>query len=690
MSNQTNELKNMMASFSKNTVSSVRESLPRITVANPRGDLKAITTRSGISYDGPPIPPPFSPLPKVVEREPEVTKDTVQPSIENIQPTVVQIQAPIDEPIVECLALADLGASINLMPLSIWKKLLLPEITPTRMILELADRSTTRPSDSSTSGNPTLSLDPILSTSFPSLTPFEGGDFILEEIEACLTNDSIPPGIDDADFDLEGDLLLLKKLLNVDPSSPLPLKELIFEEIKTIKSSIDDPPELELKDLPSHLEYAFLEGTDKLPVIISKELKDEEKAALLKVLKSHKQAIAWKISDIKVTGWRVCIDYRKLNDATHKDHFPLPFMDQMLERLAGNEYYCFLDGFSGYFQIPIDPQDQEKTTFTCPYGTFAYRRMPFDLCNAPGTFQRCMMAIFHDMIEETMEVFMDDFSVFGDSFSSCLSHLDKMLKRCADTNLVLNWEKCHFMVKEGIVLGHKISKSRIEVDKAKVDVIAKLRHPTSVKGVRKLDVIIRDKKGAENLTADHLSRLENPHQGDLEKKEITETFPLKTLGMISFHGDSSTPWFADIANYHAGNFVICADQVIRRCVHGQEAVDILTACHNGPTGGHHGANYTAKKSLIPVSIGRRFITMPTTWLSLVTRVNVKAKSRKKMKCLKMQFKYARSLTCEASILWAHSRLLEGTSTFSWPLTTCLNGLKQKRSPLMMPESLLNS
>ncbi|GJT98236.1 reverse transcriptase domain-containing protein [Tanacetum coccineum] len=187
-----------------------------------------------------------------------------------------------------------------------------------------------------------------------------------------------------------------------------------------------------------------------------------------------------------VTGCEFAIDtdYRKLNDATRKDHFPLPFMDQMLERLARNEYYCFLDGFSGYFQIPIDPLDQEKTTFTCPYGTFAYRRMPFGLCNAPGTFQRCMVAIFHDMIEKTMEVFMDDFSVFSDSFSSCLSHLDKMLQRCEDTNLVLNWEKCHFMVKEGIVLGHKISKSGIEVDKAKVDIIAKLPHPTTVKGIR--------------------------------------------------------------------------------------------------------------------------------------------------------------------------------------------------------------
>ncbi|GKD85365.1 reverse transcriptase domain-containing protein [Tanacetum coccineum] len=139
-----------------------------------------------------------------------------------------------------------------------------------------------------------------------------------------------------------------------------------------------------------------------------------------------------------VIGWRDCINYRNLDDATRKDHFPLPFMYQMLERLAGNEYYCFLNGFSRYFHIPIDPQDQEKTTFTCPYGTFAYRRIPFGLCNAPGTFQRCMLAIFHDMIEETMEVFMDDCSVFGDSFSSFLSHLDMMLKRCEDTNLVLN------------------------------------------------------------------------------------------------------------------------------------------------------------------------------------------------------------------------------------------------------------
>ncbi|GJX88111.1 reverse transcriptase domain-containing protein, partial [Tanacetum coccineum] len=537
----------------------------------------------------------------------------------------------------DCLALVDLSASINLMPLFVWEKLNLPDLTKTRMILELSDRMISTPTgiaedvfmkvrtflfladfvvvdyivdprvplilgrpflrtvralidvhgeqmtlrhddqsitfkvgdtksfsyntiesvnrvdviyvaceefsqevlgflNISKSGNPTLTLEPILSTSPTSLTPFEGSDFILEEIEACLTSESIPPRIDDADFDPKEDLLTLERLLNSDPTSTFPPEEQNFEELKAVEPSSDELPDLELKDLPPHLEYVFLEGTDKLPVIIAKDLKDEDKSALLKVLRSHNYAIAWKMSDIKgrdpkfcthkilmednvkptvqhqrwvnlkihkkggitviendnneliptrlITGWRVCIDYRKLNDATRKDHFPLPFMDQMLERLVGNKYYFFLDGLSDYFQIPIDPKDQEKTTFTCPYGTFAYRRMPFGLCNALGTFQRCMMAIFHDMMEETMEVFMDDFSVFGDSFSLCLSYLDKMLKRCEDTNLVRNWEKCHFMVKEGIILGHNISKSGIEVDKAKVDVIAKLPYPTTVKGVR--------------------------------------------------------------------------------------------------------------------------------------------------------------------------------------------------------------
>ena len=139
-----------------------------------------------------------------------------------------------------------------------------------------------------------------------------------------------------------------------------------------------------------------------------------------------------------VTGWRICIDNRKLNKATRKDHFPFPFLDQMLDRLAGHKYYCFLDGYSGYNQIAIAPEDQEKTTFTCPYGTFAFRRMPFGLCNAPCTFQRCMMAIFSDMVEKTIEIFMDDFSVLGNSFDKCLENLRSVLIRCEETNLVLN------------------------------------------------------------------------------------------------------------------------------------------------------------------------------------------------------------------------------------------------------------
>ncbi|GJQ98379.1 reverse transcriptase domain-containing protein [Tanacetum coccineum] len=134
-----------------------------------------------------------------------------------------------------------------------------------------------------------------------------------------------------------------------------------------------------------------------------------------------------------------------------------------------------------YFQIPIDPNDQEKTTFTCPFGTYAYRRMPFGLCNAPATFQRCMLAIFHDMIEESVKIFMDDFSVFENSFDTCLNNLDKMLQHCKDAHLVLNWEKFHLMVKEGIVLGHKVSSVGLEVDKAKIDVISKLPPPTNIK-----------------------------------------------------------------------------------------------------------------------------------------------------------------------------------------------------------------
>ena len=158
----------------------------------------------------------------------------------------------------------------------------------------------------------------------------------------------------------------------------------------------------------------------------------------------------------------MCIDYRKLHKSTRKDHFPLPFIDQMLERRATHSHFCYLDGYSGFFQIPIHLDDQEKTMFTCPYGMLAYRRMPFGLCNAPATFQRCMMSIFADFIDNIMEVFMDDLSVCGKSFEGCLSNLERVLERCVQVNLVLNWEKFHFMVKQGIILGHIVSEKGIE------------------------------------------------------------------------------------------------------------------------------------------------------------------------------------------------------------------------------------
>ncbi|GJR06451.1 reverse transcriptase domain-containing protein [Tanacetum coccineum] len=467
--NQNNQIMNILTNM-QNQNSSGSRSLPSNTVANPRGDVKAITTRSGVAYDGPTIPPTPSPLLKEVKRETEVTKDKMQNtslgSTAYVQPPVVQDPnlkpevAPKPKPkpsipypsrlndqklrkkvnnkmlkflqifqrlhfdisfanallhmpkfasmfksllkLDECLALADLGASINLMPLSVWKQLSLPELTSTRMTLKLADRSVAHPkgiaedifvkvgmfyfpsdfvvvdyfvdprvplilgrpflrtaralidvygeeltlrfdddaitfkvgqtsryfrnyktvnqvnvidiaceeyaqevlgfSDSSTSGNPTPS-DPIIASSSPLFTPFEGGGFILEENETFLRTPEELSNLDDDYYDTEGDILYLEKLLNEDHSLTLPpmknddLKQV---DVTLTKLLIEEPPELELKDLPSHSEYAFLEGTDKLPIIISKELKDEEKAAILKVLKSHKRAIAWKISDIKV------------------------------------------------------------------------------------------------------------------------------------------------------------------------------------------------------------------------------------------------------------------------------------------------------------------------------------------------------------------------------------------------------
>nr|GEU33047.1 DNA-directed DNA polymerase [Tanacetum cinerariifolium] len=619
------------------------------TIPNPKREMKAITTRSGVAYEGTSIPTPK----KVMERETEETMDKEQTNFQgstaDIQPPVTPISEPDvlktlpkpnipypsrlnDQKLCEkatnqmenlltnkdkLFELAKIPLNENYSPMLLKKlpeklgysgkflipcdipgmDLSLPELTPTRMTLELADRSITRPKGVA---------------EFVKVGKFHfSTDFVVVDFEAdprvplilgrsFLRTDRALNDVYGEEITLQVNDEAVTLNLNQTMRYSSTYDDLSQGEVVKEKSSIEEPPKLELKDLPSHLEYAYLEGVRKLPVIISKDLKVDEKEALLKVLKSHKRQLLRKsptsrvikkeviklldagmiypISDSSwvipihcvpkkggitvvknennelihaqlVTGWRVCIDYRKLNDVTRKYHFPLLFMDQMLERLAGNEFYCFLDGFFGYFQIPINPPDQEKTTFTCPYGTFAYRRMPFGLCNAPGTFQRCVMVIFHDMIKKTIEVFMDDFLVFGDSFSSCLSHLDTMLQRCEDTSLVLNWEKCHFMVKEKIVLGHKISKNGFEVNRSKVDIIAKLPYPTTMKGVRSFlghagfyQRFIQDfSKIARPIT--HLLEKETPFVFSKDsidafetlKKKLTEA-PILVILQISMRG----------------------------------------------------------------------------------------------------------------------------------------------------------
>ncbi|KAL9382097.1 hypothetical protein Peur_025132 [Populus x canadensis] len=355
------------------------------------------------------------------------------------------------------------------------------------------------------------------------------------------------------------------------------------------------------------------------------------------------------------SGWRMCVDYRKLNLATRKDHFPLPFMDQMLERLAGKSFYCFLDGYSGYNQIVINPEDQEKTTFTCPFGTYAYRRMPFGLCNAPATFQRCMMSIFSDYVERIIEVFMDDFTVYGDSFDKCLENLSLILKRCIETNLVLNYEKCYFMVEQGIVLGHVVSSRGLEVDKAKIDVISSLPYPSCVREIRSFlghaGFYRRFIKDFSKITAPLCKLLakevdfvfdqacKDAH--DELKRRVTsapiiqppnwdEPFEImcdasdyavgavlgqrigKNLHVIAYASrmlDEFPPGLstsqkdklrADAKYYFWDTpylWKFCVDQVVRRCVPQDEFHSILTFCHSHSCGGHFGAKRTAHKVL---------------------------------------------------------------------------------------------
>ncbi|RDX73363.1 Retrovirus-related Pol polyprotein, partial [Mucuna pruriens] len=492
-------------------------------------------------------------------------------------------------------AMLDLGASINVMPTSIYRSLNFGNLEPIGMTIQLANRSIVQPlgvlEDVLIQVNElifpadfyvldmedenwdrtkidvhagTLSMkfgDTLVQFNiFEAMKhPIEDHslfdiDMIEELVEEYFQPDNCSEDIKDFIGSIISRLEADQDEVQESPNSEdnyNDVADLAFMDPSTLIEKSPSLPPMELKPFPSHLKYAYLDSEQQLPVIIASNLLLEQEDKLLEVLRQHKKAIGWKLSDLpginpsicmhrilmeedikpirqqqrrlnptildvvkkKVTkllaagiiypisnsqwvspvqvvpkksrmtdelvptriqnSWQVCIDYRRLNQATRKDHLPLPFIDQVLENLSGKSHYCFLDDFSGYMQRHIALEDQHKTTFTCPFGTFAYTRMPFGLCNAPSTFQRCMTSIFSDLLQDCMEVFMDDFTVYADSFEACLSNLSKVLKRCIDTNLILNFKKWNSV-------GHLVSNRGIEVDKAKIDVITSLPNPASV------------------------------------------------------------------------------------------------------------------------------------------------------------------------------------------------------------------
>ncbi|GJW15126.1 reverse transcriptase domain-containing protein [Tanacetum coccineum] len=473
-------------------------------------------------------------------------------------------------------------------------------------------------------GNSTPYFEPIVDTTSPTLTPFEGSDFILEEIEAELSDTSYKSGIDDAECDPEKDILLLEAILNSEPLSPLPnhanyfpedRKELKICEAKTNETSIDEPSEVELKDLPPHLEYAFLEDDNKLPVIIAKDLSVGEKAALIKVLQSHKRAIAWKLSDIKGINPEFCThkilmeeDYtpavqhqRRGSKPVHwvpkKGVFTIVRMRQMLipTRLVRDGGGLFIE-------------DSSRFSNTRPMTHLLEKETPF-------YFSKECIEAFNTLKKNLTEAPILIAPDWNEPFELMCDASDFALGAVLGQRHEKHFRPIHYASKT-------LNEAESRYTTTEKEMLAVERLLRWVLSLQEFDFDVVDTKGAENLAADHLSRLENPHENELDPKEINEKFPLETLSSIAAL-DSSTPWFADIANYHAGNFVIkgmstqqkrkffkdvkhyfwedpflfkiCADQVIRRCVFGKEAHDILMACHNGPTGGHHGANYTARK-----------------------------------------------------------------------------------------------
>nr|GEW62826.1 DNA-directed DNA polymerase [Tanacetum cinerariifolium] len=541
-------------------------SLPSNTQPNPKGHnsktyqppqarnehVNVVFTRSDITYN-----PPVNPndqqdkfeTPINFDSEDEDDEPTPQPKIQNPKPELIsnkykieQISAALlsDESSAmiqnkvppklgdpgsflipcnfnkafSCNALANLGASINLMPYSLYTKLSFKTLKPTKMSVRLADRSFQYPvgitenmlvevgkftflvdfvilemkEDSKVPlilGRPFLhTADAVIRVKHKQLDLGVGTERMIFNIDSAMkysySNDDTCFNIDvideilEEDFDslldegskflhsIEGTYFEKEILAEFDEFMAMiadensdfesdteepPFEKITINTDYKIKTSLEEPPtDLELKPLPDNLEYVFLEETSFLPVSISSQFSKEKKNKLISILKKHKQAFAWKATDIP----KVCASFYNHKIQLLDDKKPVVQKQRRLnpnmQEVVKKEIIKLLD--IGYFQIPIDPNDQEKTTFACPFGTYAYRRMPFGLCNAPATFQRCILAIFDNMIEESVKVFMDDSSVFG------------------------------------IVLGHKVSSTGLEVDKAKIDVISKLPPRGNIKGIR--------------------------------------------------------------------------------------------------------------------------------------------------------------------------------------------------------------
>ncbi|GKD53413.1 reverse transcriptase domain-containing protein, partial [Tanacetum coccineum] len=509
------------------------------------------------------------------------------------------------------LALADLGASINLMPLSIWKKLgfsadprvplilgrpflrtahALIDVYEGEITLRNDDQSLTLKcgdtpsisynnleslkkvdlidvaceiysqevlgfSDSIAYNNPSPYYDPIISTSSQTFTPFDESDFLLfEEADAFIAIDDEydplpPPNQGDYSPGIQKDLKVVE-----------PKKSSL--EYATSYEPKDELPEVELKELPPHLEYAFLEENNKLPVIISKDLSQDEKTSLINVLKNRKQAIAWKLSDIRGIDPEFCSHKILLED----DYEP-----------------------SVQHQRRVNPKIHDKL----PDSSILIARIGTNLltilCDAR---EYAIGAVLGQRIEKRIEKHFRPIHYASKTMTEAETNYTTMEKEMLAVVYAFEKFRSYLIMNKSVVY---TDHSALKYIFNKKD--AKARLLRWVLLLQEFDFKVIDTKGAENYAADHLSRLENPYENVFETKEINETFPLETLNTVTSHDDQNTLWFADIANYHARNFLIkgMATQQKRKCVYGQEALEILRACHEGPTGGHHSANIIARK-----------------------------------------------------------------------------------------------